>query len=113
MIASSSSGSTISATRRTISDKVTGGGSVGTRALLQFPRGFRSPPHGRPLLAGRNARLEFRHPRRVVPIGGRAPIRARRQRPAGADLGRVGQRRALELAGLEETGDENAQAGAG
>ena len=38
---------------------------------------------------------------------GRAPVRARRQRAAGPDLGRVGQRRALELAGLEEAVDRN------
>src|SRR5438876_8725646 len=42
-------------------------------------------------------------------VARRAPVAARRQRPAGSHLRRVGQRRALELARLEESPEEHRQ----
>src|SRR5918996_4526225 len=41
-----------------------------------------------------------------MPVAWRAPIAARRERPARSDLRRIRQRRALELAGFEEAAQE-------
>src|SRR5512135_2728703 len=60
------------------------------------------------LVACGNA-IELGEPGLGVAVGGRAPVAARRERAAGADLGAVGQRAALELAALEETLQEHAE----
>ena len=54
-------------------------------------------------------RLQLREPCGRFAVGWRAPIAARRQRSARADLGRVGNRAALELAQLEEAVQESMQ----
>ena len=55
------------------------------------------------LLIGTSSRSRARASQVVgVAVARRAPVAARRQRAAGADLGALGMRRALELAGLEE-----------
>src|SRR5260221_1725871 len=56
-----------------------------------------------------DAGVEFREPDVGCGIAWRAPVAARRQRAARSDLWPIGYGRALELADLEETKEEQAQ----